>query len=188
MRKGILVVPIILLCLTDCTFWKLVHSAKLKNPAFSYVSCDLKDVSARQANVGFVLSAYNPNEIGLKNVMVSYELFTEDKRFLKGDSVRVALPPKDSTRIIVPAEIVYKDIFRIIGPVSEKILLNKKSIPVRIDAVIFGNPEAYSKTESGSLFYFKIKVSRTVDVPLYSLEKKLQNSVGEALKKVLKIH
>lgn len=77
--------------LSGSTFFKLVSSSKLKPPHFEYVRCDLVNVNDRSALLKLTITAQNPNEIGLKNVFVDYELFTVGKRFLEGSNVAFEL-------------------------------------------------------------------------------------------------
>ena len=164
MKKAALIA--LCLALSACTFFRLLHGSTLKPPNFAYVACRLLSANERQADLEFTLSSYNPNAIGLKNVTVSYELFTEGRKFLQGRDIQLEIKPRDSTRILVPAEVVYLDVFRALGPVAEKVLANKKTIPVRIDAVISGKPTLYNEAEEGSLFSFSLQLSRTEEVPL----------------------
>ena len=169
----------------SCTFFRLLRTNKIKNPTFSYIKCELKEINDNRAKIEIFLSSYNPNDIGLKNISVNYELFNDDKRFLKGDGIKIALNPKDTTRIVIPAEIIYRDVFNVIGPVAEKIILGRKLIPVRIDAVIFGNPTLYNEKEEGSLFSFSLKVSRTENIPIPEDDmEKVKKAAKNILKKI----
>lgn len=51
----------------------------------------------------------NPNEIGLKDTYVNYELVAKGKRFIQGEDIQLDLPPKSKTQIIVPLELHYKN-------------------------------------------------------------------------------
>jgi LEA14-like dessication related protein len=172
----------IVLCLSGCTFLKLVRAEKLENPTFRYVSSTTTRVTPHQANVNVVLSAYNPNSIGLKNVTLSYELFFASTRFLKGRDISIALKPKAATRITVPVEIVFKDVWRIAGPASKQLFSAKKSIPIRVDASIVGKPTVYNSLRQGSFFHFTVKVSRMVEVPLSTIGREL----GKVVQKMVK--
>jgi hypothetical protein len=154
------------LALSSCAFFRIVRSTKIKTPSFSYVACRFLGASDRQANLEFALASFNPNSIGLKNVTVAYELFYEDKRFLHGGDIALDLKPLDTTRILIPASVVYREVFAAAGPVAQRLLLNRKSIPVRIDAVISGKPTVYNEVEEGALFQFSLKVSRTEEIPI----------------------
>lgn len=170
--------------MSSCAFMRLATSGKMKVPTFAYVRCEVKSVTPSQTNVDFILSSYNPNEVGLKNVSVSYELFNEGKRFLKGNDVRIELSPKDTTRIVIPAEIVYREIINVIGPAAEKVLLGSRTIPVRIDAVISGDPTLYNSKEEGSLIPFSLKVSRTEEIPIP--QDQINRAKSRALDQVMK--
>jgi hypothetical protein len=183
------VIPILLalsaMALSCCTFFRLVRSTKIKTPSFTYQTCRFLGASDRQTDLEIKLASFNPNTIGLRNVTVSYELFYEDKRFLHGGDIALELKPQDTTRILVPASVVYREVFDAAGPVAQRLLLNRKSIPVRIDAVISGTPTVYNEVEEGALFAFSLKVSRTEDIPIpeESVDK-AKRAVRGALKKL----
>jgi LEA14-like dessication related protein len=185
MKNKSTVLLLLPLFLSSCTFFKLLHSNKLKKPSFAYRKCVVKEVSDRRASIEIFLSAYNPNAIGLKNVAVDYELFSEGKRFLKGNGVQIELPPQDTTVITIPVEIIYSDVFSAVGPAAAKVLLGRETLPVRIDAVIFGNPTLYNEKEEGSLLTFSLKVSRTENIPIPQDDiKKAKSAARNALKKI----
>jgi LEA14-like dessication related protein len=170
------------LCLSGCTFLKLVRAEKLENPTFRYVSSTTTKVTPHQANINVVLAAYNPNAIGLKNVTLSYELFFQSTRFLKGHDIPIALKPKATTRITVPVEIVFNDVWRIAGPATKQLFSAKHSIPIRVDASIVGKPTVYNSLKQGSFFHFTVKVSRMVEVPLSTIGREL----GKVVQKMVK--
>lgn len=173
------------LSMGGCTFFKLVRSSKLKAPAFEYVRCDLKSLSERSASLDITVSAQNPNAIGLRNVYVDYELFTEGKRFLHGSQLAVDLAPQGRTELHVPAEVVYSEVVKVLGPVAAKVLLDRKTLPVRIDAVVHGKPTVYNEVEEGALFQFSWKFSRTEEVPIPQEQKtQLRKNAVKALKKL----
>ncbi|MDH4276068.1 MAG: LEA type 2 family protein, partial [Gammaproteobacteria bacterium] len=154
-------------------------------PSIEYVNHTLRDVNLTQATIDANLKAKNPNEIGLKNVFLSYELYVEGKRFLKGSDIAVALTPKGESMINVPAVVVYKDIYNAVGPVAERILMNQKSVAVTIIATLYGNPTVYNEVEQGSLFQFSMTMEKTVDVPLPQDKiDKAKEDVKNAIKKL----
>lgn len=171
--------------LESCAFFRLARSSKIKNPTFAYASHRFLGASDRQADMQVTLSSFNPNSIGLKNVTVDYELFYEGNRFLNGADIALELKPMDTTRIVIPASVVYREILAVAGPAAQGLLRNRKSIPVRVDAVLTGNPTLYNEVEEGSLFRFSLKVSRTVDVPIpEDAEDKAKKAVRGALKRM----
>jgi hypothetical protein len=189
MRRNFLVlsgaVLAVSLLLPACTFLRMVRSTKIKHPSFEYVTTRFLGADDRQSNLEIVLSSFNPNAIGLKNVTVDYELFYDDKRFLNGGDIALLLPPNDTARIVVPAAVVYREVLAVAGPAAQGLLLNRKSIPIRVDAVISGKPTVYNEVEEGALFSFSLKVSRKVDVPIpEDSEEKAKRAVRGALKKL----
>jgi hypothetical protein len=171
--------------LPACAFLRMVRASKLKNPSFDYVTTRFIGADDSRSNLEIVLCSVNPNAIGLKNVTVSYELFYEDQRFLSGGDIALLLPPKDTARIVVPAAVVYREVLAVAGPAAQGLLLNHKSIPIRVDAVIAGKPTVYNEAEEGALFSFSLKVSRKVDVPIpEDTVDKAKRAVRGALKKL----
>jgi hypothetical protein len=166
MIRKLLFLAAVTLAFSSCTALRLIRSAKLKAPHVSFVSYRFIGADASQANLEFTLAAYNPNTIGLRNVNVGYELFHQNRRFLHGGDIAVELRPKDTTFIVVPAAVVYREVFKVAGPAGEHLLLDHRSIPVRIDALIAGNPTVYNEKEAGGMFQFSLKLSRTEDVPI----------------------
>jgi len=176
---GVLVLPALL---ASCTFFKLVRGSKLKAPDFAFVTCRLTGANENQANLEIVLKAFNPNAIGLRNVTVGYELFHENNRFLRGGDIAIELKPRDTTTLVVPAIVVYREWIKAAGPAAQGLMLNHKSIPVRIDALLAGNPTVYNEVEEGSLFQFSLKTSRTEDIPIPD---RFYRDAGKAARKAL---
>jgi LEA14-like dessication related protein len=150
---------------SGCAFFSLANQ-KLKPPTVAYDRTEVVAVAPRATNVNFHVKVGNPNAVGLQNVRISYQLFHDDKPFLKGNDLLIDLAPRKDSPLGVPAEIVYADVFATSMKVVERVLSGDKAIPVRIDLVISGNPTLYDSTRTGSLFPFTVHLSRTEDVPV----------------------
>jgi LEA14-like dessication related protein len=150
-------------------------SGDIKKPSLRYVTYEVGEITPHHTTVDFVLSCYNPNSFGLSGVTLSYELSTENRRFLLGKDIQVELKAKDTTRIVVPTEVEYNDALRAAGSVAAKIAMDKKSLPVRIDAVLACH----------KLITFSLKVSQTVEVPLGAVEEELQKRAKNVIRKLL---
>lgn len=183
MRRNTLILALVPFLLAACAFMRIVKGAKLKAPAFAFVECRLTGANENQANLEIVLKAYNPNTVGLRNVTVAYELFHKADRFVHGGDIALELKPKDTTVILVPAIVVYREVIKAAGPAAQGLLLNHKSIPVRVDALLAGNPTVYNEVEEGSLFQFSLKTSRTQDIPI---PESLYRDAGKAARNALK--
>lgn len=159
-----------------CGYAKLASQPQLTEPEFRYVTHNLTEVTDNHAQVEFVVNAHNPNDIGLKNVFVKYELFTEDKPLLKGSDISLELAPQGDTTITVPATIVYEDIIHALGPLLQRIILQEQyNVPVKIEGVIYGKPTVYDEYGEGSLFSFEWPFSRTENITLP--EKEIKRAV-----------
>jgi hypothetical protein len=148
-----------------CAFLQLA-SQKLEPPDVAYDRAEVLRVAMSKADVNFHTTIRNPNAVGLQNVRVSYQLFHEDKPFLKGDDILINLAPRAKSALVVPTEIVYIDVYAASARAVKRVLAGDKSIPVRIDLVISGNPTLYDSTRTGSLFPFTVSLSRTENIPL----------------------
>ena len=103
--------------------------------------------------------------MGLKNVICSYELFVEGKRFLTGKDIPLALDPKGDTDITVPATIDYTDLVPVLGSLFRRILAGRKTIPVTINAVFSGKPALYGATGKEEPIFFEMSLNKAADIP-----------------------
>ncbi|MHC1741994.1 MAG: LEA type 2 family protein [Syntrophobacteraceae bacterium] len=165
MRRAVLLLLLSVL-IPSCTFYKLVGSAKLKTPDFKVLGCEVKKITSRKANVDFIISAYNPNPIGLKNIYVNYEISFEGQKLVKGLNASIELSPNSDNTLVVPAEIELDNLARALGPLLERILTNQKTIPLTINAVFHGKPTVYNDFEQGSLFSFEKRITKTIEIAL----------------------
>jgi Late embryogenesis abundant protein len=156
---------VLLLILSGCALTKL-FTTRLEKPTFTYAGSELIEASQSQATVNFLFSAHNPNEAGLKNVYVSYELSVEGNKFLTGKDIPLDLKPKSDTEIKVPAAIAYRDLAPVLGSIVGRVLSGQKTIPVTIDAVLYGKPAIFSEAGKDKLITFEMKLTKTADMPL----------------------
>jgi hypothetical protein len=157
---------VVAVLLPGCAFMRLARSEKIKVPEVTYLRTVIKSYDNEKAVVDFVLNAKNPNKIGLKNVAVDYELFHEGRAFLKGDGINVELAPSGDTEIRIPAVIAYTSVFSTAYALTQRIIAGDSTVPVRLDALVSGKPTLYNEVESGSLFSFSKKLTRTEQIPI----------------------
>ena len=160
-----IVVLALVIGLSGCGLTRL-FTTKLEKPTFTYTRFEVVETSQTQANVIFLFSAHNPNEVGLKNVFLSYELFVEDKKFMTGNIMDLDLPPKSDKEIKVPAVILYADLLPVIGSVAQRMFSGQKTIPMTINAAFTKKPTIYDKGGAEQSFSFETKLNKTVDFPL----------------------
>jgi LEA14-like dessication related protein len=167
MKSSLARIPILAaaLLLPGCAFLSLA-SQKLKPPDVAYDRAEVLRVAMSKADVNFHTRINNPNVVGLQNVRISYQLFHEDRPFLKGNDILIDLAPRTESPLVVPTEIVYTDVYAASSSLVQRVLAGDKNFPVRIDLVISGNPTLYDSTKSGSLFPFTVKLSRTENIPI----------------------
>jgi LEA14-like dessication related protein len=168
----------LILALTGCAFTRLM-TMPFEKPTFTYTGAEQVETSQSRVIVNFLFTAHNPNEAGLKNVTVSYELFFEEKKFAKGNDIHLDLNPKGDSEIKVPATIYYTDLFPVLGSVLKRILSGQKTIPITIIAVFSGKPALYSEKGKEETISFEKRLTRTVDIPLPQGKSKGQQKPGD---------
>lgn len=176
-----LIFPLIaslLLLITGCNPVSLIQALRPEKPEIKYIDYTLKSVSAKQVNFVLNFSVKNPNQIGLKNITINYELFTEGRKILSGHETNLALIPSGESIIQVPAEISYTDAFNIMGPIAERIWNQSKTLPVDVRVMIDGKPTLYEGFSTGELFSFNYNTTRHIEVPLP------QDKIDRALEKI----
>ena len=155
----------LILALPGCMFTTLM-TARLEKPTFAYSGIELVETSQTRATVNFLFSAHNPNEAGLKNIICSYELVVDGRKFLAGTDIPLALSPKGDTVIRIPAQIEYADLIPVLGSVVRLILSGQKTIPVTIDAVFSGKPAIYGEAGKERSISFEMRLTRAAEIPL----------------------
>jgi Late embryogenesis abundant protein len=160
-----MVILALVIALPGCTFTRLM-TTPLEKPTFTYTGSELVDTSESRAIVNFLFAAHNPNKGGLKNVVCSYELFVEEKKFMTGKDIPLSLDPNGDTDIKVPATIAYADLAPVLRSVLRRILSGQKTIPITIDAVFSGKPAIYSESGIEQPISFERRLIKTADIPL----------------------
>ena len=163
MKRAVIIA--LILILPGCSLSRLLGT-KLERPTFAYSGYELAEVSESETTVQFLFSAHNPNKVGIKDVLVSYELLVEGNFLLQGNDIRLVLPPKSDTVIQVPAVIAYKDLLPVLGSLANRILSGQKTVPITINAVFTGKPLIYDESGQGSAFSFEKNLTKTEDIPI----------------------
>ena len=164
-RIILLCILALILTLPGCTFARLM-TTRFEKPTFTYKGAELVEASHNTVIVNFLFTAHNPNEAGLKNVICSYELFVEGKKFMTGNDIPLSLDPHGDTDIKVPATIAYADLYPVLGSVVRLILSGQRTIPITIDAVFSGKPAILSEAGKEEQVPFETKLTKTTDIPL----------------------
>jgi LEA14-like dessication related protein len=168
-----LLILLLILVLPGCTFTRLM-TMQFEKPTFTYTGVELVETSQSRVIANFLFTAHNPNEAGLKNVTLSYELYFEENKFAKGSDIHLDLNPKGDSEIKVPVTIDYADLYPVLGSVVKRILSGQKTIPITIIAVFSGKPALYVKAEKEETISFEKRLTRTVDIPLPQGKSKVQ--------------
>lgn len=106
MKKYIMMV--LLICCSSCvTLQELVDY-----PTVSFEGMTVKDVSLFESTVEFNFKISNPNPLGFMITNITYNLFINRKKFIKGVSDReIKINPGDSSIIELPVTFNHLDLF-----------------------------------------------------------------------------
>ncbi len=156
---------VILFILSGCTFGRLL-TTPFEKPVFTYVGSELVSATPSQALVNFHFSAYNPNPAGLKNAVVSFELSVQGKRFSTGTDVPFELIANGETVITIPAVIIYRDLFPVLGSVVERLISGGNTIPLTISTVFSGKPAIFVEEHQETKIAFEMNIIKTIEIPL----------------------
>lgn len=172
------------LILGSCGYF-LVLTTDIESPKVKYLDHKVTNITADNVQIDVNLLAHNPNPIGLKNVFVNYELYIEGKNFFKGENIALALEPKKETKIKLPVKIMYKGIFKSLGPVYKKLVGKAKNLPVEIRAHVYGKPTVYNKYHGGKLFSFNHNEKKIIQIPIprQKMQKKFDKAKDKLRKK-----
>lgn len=172
------------LIISSCGYF-LVLTADIESPKVKYLDHKIKKLTKDDVEVDVNLLAHNPNSIGLKNVFVNYELYMEGKQFFKGKDIALALEPKKETKIKLPVKILYKGIFKSLGPIYKKLIGKAKHLPVEIRAHVYGKPTIYNEyKDGGKLFTFNHNEKKIIQIPIP--REKMQKKFDKAKDKLKK--
>ena len=149
-----------------CSTLKLALSPKIIKPEIKYIDYKIGEPTTEKILVYLHFNAHNPNKIGLKNTIASYELFIGEKRLIQGETIKFDLKSNGDTEIIVPTEIFFNDSFKTLSKISSDILIGKRTIPVQIKVTISGTPTLYNNYNNGELFSYTFSTDKTIDVPV----------------------
>lgn len=151
---------------SGCTTFDLLNKHSIDPPKFKYKSYKIGDPRESYLPIDLVVDVDNPNEIGLKDTYVKYELVAKGKRFIQGEDIQLDLPPKSKTQIIVPLELHYKNTLRAGEYIAKKILSGKKKFKIQASVTVYGSPTIYDDEQVGESFPFSVQAIKTIKVKI----------------------
>ncbi|PHR98838.1 MAG: hypothetical protein COA78_25620 [Blastopirellula sp.] len=152
--------------LYGCTAFNLLANNSIKSPTFKYKSYTIGDPRKDYLPVDLIIDVKNPNEIGLKNTYVKYELIIKGKRFAQGKDIKLDLPPLTKKQIIIPIELHYKNTLKAGGYIAEKILSGKKKFKIQANIMVYGSPTIYDENQVGESFPFSIEARKKLKIKI----------------------
>jgi len=151
---------------SGCTTYDLLNKHSIDPPKFKYKTYKVGDPRENYLPIDLVVDVDNPNEIGLKDTFLRYELIAKGKRFLQGEDIQLDLPPKSKTQIIVPLELHYKNTLRAGEYIAKKILRGKKNFKIKASVTVYGSPTIYDNEQVGESFPFSVQAMKTIRVKI----------------------
>lgn len=152
--------------LLGCNPVNTLQSTKIKNPEVKYVNYQLGDANLKRITARLNFSAHNPNDIGLKNLFMNYELYIKDKHFLTGKDIELALIANADSNIAIPIEIAYADVLNVLGAAAEHIWTGK-NLPVTAKVHIHGKPSVSNRIIDEYLITpIDVVTTQSIDIPI----------------------
>lgn len=151
---------------SGCTTFDLLNKHSIDPPKFKYKSYKVGDPREDYLPVELIIDVDNPNDIGLKDTYVKYELVAKGKRFIQGEDIQLDLPPKSKTQIIVPLELHYKNTLKAGEYIAKKVLSGKKDFKIKTSVTVYGSPTIYDDEQVGESFPFSVQAIKTIKVKI----------------------
>jgi len=165
----------IILCssiLISCSSAQIEKYTKVKKPDIRFKKYQVVSVTDKKVRLKLFFDAHNPNDIAIDSFFLDYELFVNNKSFVKGLKVKLKLIPKGKSVITLPINITYKNLISSVSSVAKLIAKGKRHLPMAADIVIFGKFKVVKFVEHD--YRFQKKISMNVPLPKYSMKDVMQ--------------
>lgn len=154
--------------LYSCSSAQIKKYTKIKKPEIKYQKYKIISATDKQVKLNVYFNANNPNDIGIDSFFMNYELFVNNKSFVKGLKVKLQLIPKGKTVIILPINIRYKNLKSSIRSVAKLIVKGERSVPIAADIEIFGKFKVMTVIEKDYRFHKNIMMN--IPLPRQSMK------------------
>jgi len=94
---------------------------------------EVKEVNFVSATFDFIFNVDNPNDIPLNVKKIEYNLYLEEKSFVKGESKGFDLGAKENKEISIPVKLSYLDTIDSLATVVKNLLLGSKKVAYRFE-------------------------------------------------------
>lgn len=159
--------------LASCSLDNIKSMKTFKNPTFEYKNYEVIAVGEKKADLDLIFDATNPNNMALESIFANYELFIEDKSFIKGKNLQLKLTPNSKSVIHVPVEVYYKNVLDSAGGLLKSVLGNDDKIAMAANVTIFGDVR-FTDYISTTVNYNK-RIDLSVPIPKESIKDKLKD-------------
>ncbi|VAW94160.1 hypothetical protein MNBD_GAMMA22-2166 [hydrothermal vent metagenome] len=153
--------------LMSCSPAQVKKYTTVKKPEIKFQQYQIISVSEKKVKIDLLFKAYNPNDIAIDSFFVNYELFVNDKSFIKGLKAKLKLIPKGNSIIKLPIDISYRNLLSSVTSVAGLIAKGKRKLPMAADIEIFGQFKVVEFIKKD--FRFQKKVDLAVPLPKYSM-------------------
>ncbi len=155
------------LILMSCSSIQVEKYTTVKKPEIKFHQYQIISVNEKKVKIDLLFKVYNPNDIAIDSFFVNYELFVNDKSFIKGLKAKLSLIPKGNSMIKLPIDITYKNLLSSVSSVAGLIAKGKRKLPMAADIEIFGKFKVVEFIKHD--FRFQKKVEMAVPLPKYSI-------------------
>ena len=158
--------------LMSCSSAQIEKYTKVKKPDIKFKKYQIVSVSDIKVRLNILFDVHNPNDIAIDSFFLNYELFVNEKSFVKGLKVKLKLIPKGNSIITLPINITYENLLSSVSSVAQLIVKGKRNLPMAADIEIFGKFKVVELVKHD--FRFQKKVNMNVPLPKYSMNDVMQ--------------
>jgi hypothetical protein len=159
------VIALLLLVLPACAVTSLM-TMHVEPPSFTYKGIEVLAIEKGRIIFDVLFTAHNPNDAGLRNVVCSYDLSVEGKKFLSGQEIALSLARRSDSEVRVPATVAFTDLNAAAGVLLRRLAAGKKTITLSIDTVFSGRPALLTTAEGDKELLFELHQTKTFELPL----------------------
>lgn len=165
----------LLLCnsvLLSCSTAQIDKYTKIKKPDIQFHKYQVVSVSSKRVKLNLLFNARNPNDIAIDSFFMNYELFVNNKSFIKGLKAKLKLIPKGNSIISLPINITYKKLLSSFSSVASLVIKGKNNLPMVADIEIFGQFKVVNLIKHD--FRYRKKINMKVPLPKYAMKDAMQ--------------
>jgi LEA14-like dessication related protein len=111
----------------------LVSCVEVAEPEVTFVNQTVDNISLEAVDLGLHFDVKNPNPIGIDRADLDYTLSLNNQKLTGGVAPDVSLPANKTSRLSLPLEINYLNIFKTVTSLSDAVTQGQAKLPYALD-------------------------------------------------------